>query len=125
MSLGLSVRVPAKFEFIRCELSEEVGADFCDFIEAVDLDDDFYGLVGEDLSSGRMHFIMRGVVGLYLEAYDMAITLILEFEISIDKCVGNASAVVEVNDLLARIAQQFQVFLVVEETIAVYSAFED
>ena len=68
---------------------------------------------------------MRGVIRLYLEAYDVAITLILQFQIAIDECVGNASAIVEVNYLFARVAEELQVFLVVEQAVAVYGALED
>ena len=77
MSLGLTIRVPAQFELVGCELGEEVGPDLCDLIKPIDLYYNFYGLVGQDLGSGRMHLIMRGVIRLYLEAYDVAITLIL------------------------------------------------
>jgi hypothetical protein len=107
MPFGISVEVPAQFEFIRRELREKVRPYFRDLIEPIDLYHNFYCFIGEYFCSGRVHLVMRRIVGLYFKFYDVGIALVLQFEVAIDEGIRNTPTIVKYNDLLTGLPYEF------------------
>lgn len=125
MTLSVPICVPAQLELVRCKLCKEIWPYFCNLIEPVDLDDNFYSFIWRYLGGGRMHLVVRGIVGLYLELDDVRAAFVAQLEVPIDESIGDAATIIENDSLLKALPHESQVLLVVHVTIAVHRALKN
>lgn len=123
--LSVAVGIPTKLELVRCKLSKEIGTYLCHLVKTVDLNDNFYGLVGVDFCGGGMDLIMGRVVGLDLKLDDMGIAVVAQLDIAVDQRIGDATPIVEGDCVLPALPHELQVFFMREDAIAVDAALED
>lgn len=68
---------------------------------------------------------MGRVIRLDFKLDDMCIAVIVQLYIAVDQRIGNATPIVKGDNVLPFFSHEFEIFLVVEDTVAVDAALED